>query len=861
LWEVAARYADESDADYALGFHEYSTRLQPLEPREFLAQIGKQRPGERAADDVPVARSTAAADILTAQRGQQVTDVQHSPRPQAAGDASPSGIQSGHDGLGVQAACPLVQQVSEASDGSGQRSAAIPVQGADVALSTIDIDLELLPPREPKVDDLGKLRFSEEFDRTTLIYDLCSDVDGTRAHVFAPAPVATEEGALALEFIDPATGAASDSTCWPGDDKLEFFEYTIPQIPAGGRILVRCENQSVERPVQPNLSAWFAGRRVLFTMSKNNRLDWILDWLKYHVHHFGIDGGLVYDNASTYYASEDLRRALEGIDGIRAAAVIDWPFAIGSEYPAQPAKVGYWAQPAFYEHARRRFLAQAEWALNLDVDELLVQAGPRSLSDYIAELPAHQSWIAFNRFDVPNRRVEDTGVPRHGQFWWRATQPHAQKYLAFPKNGADGTKWWIHRVHNDWHKVDCPSSDFYVAHMLAITTGWQGRTKRLATREGPSGHAFLEDLGLRDRLRIIDEPLHAGGGWAGQGDGVATSGEKGAVDGEAGAEPLEAGGAIQLVGGAAPPERRQGGAVSATESTNVSARDAISGKVTQDRNAPAGRVFEEESDVGGSTQRGGPVGKSADSPKTPLRSCLVPRQVTRELPKVLHTVWVGGEPTFDVTASPGAFLALNPGWEHRHWDNEAVREFPEVVEALERWPDKPVIAANLARMLVVGRYGGLYADLDYAWQEPMTALDLVPLPWVSQEWHPDGALSLTNAIFAGMSGDSALQALIERAGALLEATGTKAPPNRFGVPFWSQWADSPLWCVLPPELFNPILFRKDDELARAARGARQAGAVAVHLYTATWTSFAAARAARVAGDDTFLGRRGVAVER
>lgn len=80
------------------------------------------------------------------------------------------------------------------------------------------------------------------------------------------------------------------------------------------------------------------------------------------------------------------------------------------------------------------------------------------------------------------------------------------------------------------------------------------------------------------------------------------------------------------------------------------------------------------------------------------------------IPKILHFVWVGGRPLPDrYEANVGEWKRLHPGWDCCIW-----REVPKDAEWawVERCESRPVMLADLLRVEMVYRYGGVYADLD-----------------------------------------------------------------------------------------------------------------------------------------------------
>ena len=80
---------------------------------------------------------------------------------------------------------------------------------------------------------------------------------------------------------------------------------------------------------QPNLCELFRGKRVMVTMSKDNDLAWIRDWVEFHTRNHGCDAVLLYDNGSTQYEAAKLQEIVAAIPGVDAALVVTWPFSYG----------------------------------------------------------------------------------------------------------------------------------------------------------------------------------------------------------------------------------------------------------------------------------------------------------------------------------------------------------------------------------------------------------------------------------------------------------------------------------------------------------------------------------------------------
>ena len=137
-------------------------------------------------------------------------------------------------------------------------------------------------------------------------------------------------------------------------------------------------------PVQPSDAKVFAGRKVLCTISKDNRLEWIADWAEFHVKAHGADAVLFYDNASTRYTTTDLLALFRSIPGLDAAVVVPWTYKFGPPGNRSKDWDSHHGQYVMLEHARRRFLVDAAAMVNLDVDELVVTDDGVSLFEHLA---------------------------------------------------------------------------------------------------------------------------------------------------------------------------------------------------------------------------------------------------------------------------------------------------------------------------------------------------------------------------------------------------------------------------------------------------------------------------------------------
>ena len=97
------------------------------------------------------------------------------------------------------------------------------------------------------------------------------------------------------------------------------------------------------------------------------------------------------------------------------------------------------------------------------------------------------------------------------------------------------------------------------------------------------------------------------------------------------------------------------------------------------------------------------------------------------VPKVIHQIYedLAGPPDFLGKISE-SWRALNPDWEYRFWDKNAINDFmntyyPELVPAYETFPYN-VQRWDVIRYLILYQFGGLYVDMDYECTESIEPL-------------------------------------------------------------------------------------------------------------------------------------------
>ena len=236
--------------------------------------------------------------------------------------------------------------------------------------------------------------------------------------------------------------------------------------------------------VQPDMAPLFAGCRVITTLSKDNDLRWIGDWVRFYARLHGASGVLVYDNASTAYSLAELQATLdEAAEGAFPALAVSWPFAYGPQGGLAGAVNGEEAdwdsdfcQTGSLQHARHRFLRAARSVLNVDIDELVL--GQNGESIFAATERSRSGFIRFPGLWI------GTAAAHHVT---RANCRHADFVLRdVPDDLVCPAKWCLvpgraDRLSDSWsvhnlfgaraNRTD--STQFAYRHMRGISNSWK----------------------------------------------------------------------------------------------------------------------------------------------------------------------------------------------------------------------------------------------------------------------------------------------------------------------------------------------------------------------------------------------------
>ena len=369
--------------------------------------------------------------------------------------------------------------------------------------------------REPtRPPHLQPAEFTGEFDHDTLLFDsfFCGP---TEVLITAPPFFNLLPALQNMRVIAEPSGRA----CSFRIRNLDRHSQIRIAVPAGtAKLMLASDIGTFSLEPRQNLSEFFADRRVIFTLSKNNRVEWIQDWIRYNRDVHGANAVLIYDNQSTDYSARELLIALSEISGIDRLCVAEWPFRYG---PQGLAHNRHWdsdfCQFGVWEHSRWMFLAQARSAMNSDIDELVVakdgmsvfEAAERSRSGIVryrgywvhgfqdlTRIAGDRSPIRVTDFD---HYLRDATVWRGGiipvRDWETVCPP---KWTVVPRCCPDRAQWAPHRI-KGWAAAVPLSRNFSFRHYREIGNHWKydrSARERFDNRRYAYDHAIVANFAV-----------------------------------------------------------------------------------------------------------------------------------------------------------------------------------------------------------------------------------------------------------------------------------------------------------------------------------------------------------------------------
>ena len=315
--------------------------------------------------------------------------------------------------------------------------------------------------------------FWDSYDSTTIAYMAQHDARRQRLVLTCPPLLNLAGPVLAADF------SASHGPLGPPRlvrrKRHDLLVFHCPQRPDW--VAVAGQGLSGRIALMPDDTTLYAGRNVLYTLSKDNDLDWISDWMRWHHKAQGADALILVDNGSTAYGLEELGDRVARVGGYHAVRIVSAPFSYGAGYGTESrVGAGHYLQVALLNGFFRQIGPRARGFLNLDIDELVVSPGRESAFDLAA-----RSWLGYVSLPGEWRHATCEGRAIHADHLWRAADEKGcrPKYCLRPGPVADRVTLKTHTVawlpRWSWGAARQP----YFIHHSDITTRWSSlRTSR-----------------------------------------------------------------------------------------------------------------------------------------------------------------------------------------------------------------------------------------------------------------------------------------------------------------------------------------------------------------------------------------------
>ncbi|QDY69181.1 hypothetical protein [Qingshengfaniella alkalisoli] len=329
--------------------------------------------------------------------------------------------------------------------------------------------------------------YEKRYDRQTLYYD-CVYLDDTQTYVFtAPRFFNLWEPFRRGLMVDDKPARKVRRQVFEKGEQIEV---------KATKGTLSLQFLGVEHPVsaRDSLASHFDGLNALMAVSKNNRLDWIEDWARYHIAQQNVQAITIIDNGSTDYDAEEILDRLALIDGLKAANVYSAPFPYGPNDSLERGEHSpRFFQSSMFNLARRDVLAGSRAVLSVDIDEIVVCDGATSVFDLAVEKPnrmvkIHGEWA----YPAP-----DSPLPAsQGAHRWRSDPAKRcrQKWCATPNGFMSRFGFEPHRVGGKMVKLVKKTDQAHLIHCRGTSTGWKDKRFDMPKlKHDPQLDAFMDE--------------------------------------------------------------------------------------------------------------------------------------------------------------------------------------------------------------------------------------------------------------------------------------------------------------------------------------------------------------------------------
>lgn len=309
--------------------------------------------------------------------------------------------------------------------------------------------------------------YLERYDQHTLLYD-CFFNPAKGCFTLTSPRLLNQWPLLSQHLLandQPYTGRRKRSI-WQRCEQINIY------APESTRLSVEIDGSNFPIHTRNTRRDVFGGLNCALAMNKDNRLEWIRDWVRFHVNAHGLEGVCIIDNASTDYSSHELLEVIRKVEGLKAAAVIEADYPYGPADGSKKLEVSpRFLQTSMFNIVKQDLFADARAVLSVDIDELVIPNTPQSIFD--AAVASFIGAVSFRELKVYPQDDEERayGQPAH-------TLVKSDGKLGNTKWCVSGDGfinrfgWAVHRFGGGYFLLT-ESTDFNYLHCQATSTSWK----------------------------------------------------------------------------------------------------------------------------------------------------------------------------------------------------------------------------------------------------------------------------------------------------------------------------------------------------------------------------------------------------
>lgn len=218
------------------------------------------------------------------------------------------------------------------------------------------------------------------------------------------------------------------------------------------------------------------------------------------------------------------------------------------------------------------------------------------------------------------------------------------------------------------------------------------------------------------------------------------------------------------------------------------------------------------------------------------------------IPLLVHQIWVGG-PLPDKYKSWQKTWQELPGWTYKLWTDEEVAKLDivnrDLYDSAKTWGQK----ADILRIEILNKFGGLYVDVDFECLQPtvFTLLNKTYDFYTGINAFDCGVIGVNNAIIASIPEHPILLKYIEQvrkawnipSNTLYQEVVLKTGPGLFTKAFLTAANKNYLDIALPPSFLYPLGLKQVHRLQYATANVLKQKvckpeSIAIHWWTGSW---------------------------